>query len=81
MGARGVFLLRADLLSVEVRNLLQTVARVVIVSRRGGLAEQVKRLQEIAPGRRTAASQAGYREPSRVRRAAAARVLQRNWRI
>ena len=45
----AVFLLRADLLSVEVRNLLQTVARVVIVSRRGGLAEQVKRLQEIAP--------------------------------
>jgi len=44
-----VFLLRADLLSVEVRTLLQTVARVVIVSRRGGLAEQVKRLQEIAP--------------------------------
>ena len=49
-GAPGsVFLLRADLLSAEVRNLLQTVARVVIVSRRGGLAEQVKRLQEIAP--------------------------------
>ena len=45
----AVFLLRADLLSVEVRTLLQTVARVVIVSRRGGLAEQVKRLQEIAP--------------------------------
>jgi cyclic beta-1,2-glucan synthetase len=45
----AVFLLRADLLSAEVRNLLQTVARVVIVSRRGGLAEQVKRLQEIAP--------------------------------
>ncbi len=44
-----VFLLRADLLSVELRNLLQTVARVVIVSRRGGLAEQVKRLLEIAP--------------------------------
>jgi cyclic beta-1,2-glucan synthetase len=44
-----VFLLRADLLSAEVRNLLQTVARVVIVSRRGGLAEQVKRLQEIEP--------------------------------
>jgi cyclic beta-1,2-glucan synthetase len=49
-GAPGsVFLLRADLLPVEVRTLLQTVARVVIVSRRGGLAEQVKRLQEITP--------------------------------
>ena len=49
-GAPGtVFLLRADLLSGEVRNLLQTVARVVIVSRRGTLAEQVKRIQEITP--------------------------------
>lgn len=45
----SVFLLRADLLSADIRNLLQTVARVVIVSRRGGLAEQVKRLQEVAP--------------------------------
>jgi len=45
----SVFLLRADLLSLEVRNLLQTVARVVIVCRRGSLAEQVKRLQEVAP--------------------------------
>ncbi len=45
----SVFLLRADLLSVEVRALLQTIARVVIVSRRGSLAEQVKRLQEFAP--------------------------------
>jgi cyclic beta-1,2-glucan synthetase len=45
----AVFLLRADLLSAEVRSLLQTVARVVIISRRGSLAEQVKRLQEIAP--------------------------------
>ena len=44
-----VFLLRADLLPVEIRNLLQTIARVVIVTRRGGLADQVKRLQEIAP--------------------------------
>ena len=45
----SVFLLRADLLPAEVRSLLQTIARVVIVSRRGGLAEQVKRLQEVAP--------------------------------
>lgn len=45
----SIFLLRADVLSAEVRNVLQTVARVVIVSRRGSLAEQVKRLQELAP--------------------------------
>jgi cyclic beta-1,2-glucan synthetase len=44
----SLFLLRGDMLSDEVRNLLQTVARVVIVNRRGSLAEQVKRLQEIA---------------------------------
>jgi len=35
-GARGtVFVLRADLVSVEVRRLLQTVARAVLLSRRG----------------------------------------------
>jgi cyclic beta-1,2-glucan synthetase len=45
----SIFLLRADMLSAEVRGVLQTVARVVIVSRRGSLAEQVKRLQELAP--------------------------------
>jgi cyclic beta-1,2-glucan synthetase len=49
-GARGkVFVLRADLVSVEVRNLLQAVARAVLLSRRGTLAEQVKRLEVIEP--------------------------------
>jgi cyclic beta-1,2-glucan synthetase len=42
-------LLRADLLSMELRSLLQTTARAVIVSGRGSLAEQVKRLLEITP--------------------------------
>ena len=45
----ALFLLRADVLSDEVRNLLLTVARVVIVGRRGSLAEQVKRLPELGP--------------------------------
>ena len=54
-GAPGaVFLLRADLLSAEVRNLLQTVARVVIVSWRGGLSEQVKTSERNCTGGRTA---------------------------
>ncbi len=45
-GARGnVFLVRADLVSLEVRTLLATAARAVLYSRRGSLAEQVKRLQ------------------------------------
>jgi len=60
----SLFLLRADLLSVEVRNLLQTVARVVIVTRRGGLAEQVKRLQEIAPAAEPPSLMPGSPSPS-----------------
>jgi len=49
-GVRGnVFVLRADLVSVDVRNLLQSVARAVLLSRRGSLSEQVKRLEVIVP--------------------------------
>src|SRR5229473_540544 len=56
-GVRGsVYILRADLLSVDARIALQTVARSVLLSRRGSLAEQVKRVREpkpvIAPRRR-----------------------------
>ncbi|MEO8603574.1 MAG: glucoamylase family protein, partial [bacterium] len=42
----SVFLLRADLVSLEVRTLLQTAARAVLLSRRGSLAAQLKRLEE-----------------------------------
>jgi cyclic beta-1,2-glucan synthetase len=60
-GVRGAaFILRADLLSVEARIALQTVARAVLLSRRGSLAEQVKRVREpkpvIAPRRRPAST-------------------------
>jgi cyclic beta-1,2-glucan synthetase len=45
-GARGtVFVLRADLISVEVRGLLQTAARAVLLGRRGSLSEQLKRVE------------------------------------
>ncbi|HVA34770.1 MAG TPA: glucoamylase family protein [Stellaceae bacterium] len=44
-----VFVLRADLLSVEARVALQAVARAVLLSRRGSLAEQVKRVREPKP--------------------------------
>jgi cyclic beta-1,2-glucan synthetase len=45
-GPRGaVFVLRADLISLETRALLQTAARVVLVGRRGSLSEQLARLQ------------------------------------
>ena len=37
----SVFMLRADLVSAEDRTLLQTAARVVLLSRRGTLAEQI----------------------------------------
>jgi cyclic beta-1,2-glucan synthetase len=41
----GIFLLRADLISPRERALLQAVARAVLLSRRGSLAEQVTRSQ------------------------------------
>jgi cyclic beta-1,2-glucan synthetase len=45
-GARGsIYLLRTDLLSEQDRLLLQQVARVVLIGRRGTLVEQVTRLQ------------------------------------
>ena len=53
-----VFILRADLISVEVRNLLQSAARAVLLSRRGSLFEQVHRIEESEPARaRTAPRQ------------------------
>jgi cyclic beta-1,2-glucan synthetase len=49
VGTRGtVFVLRADLVSVEGRSLLQSAARAVLVGRRGSLSEQVRRLPEAA---------------------------------
>lgn len=45
-GARGnIYLLRTDLLSAQNQKLIQQVARVVLLSRRGTLGEQVTRLQ------------------------------------
>ena len=60
-GARGrIFVLRADLVSAEVRSLLQAVARAVLLGRRGTLSEQVKRLDVSAP----AAAPPPYRAPA-----------------
>ncbi|HEX5042981.1 MAG TPA: glucoamylase family protein [Candidatus Polarisedimenticolaceae bacterium] len=47
----AVFLLRADLLSREDRDLLQAVARAVLVARRGSLASQVTRVRQSAAER------------------------------
>ena len=57
--ARGnITVLRAELVPVEVRSLLQAVARAVLLSRRGSLSEQVRRLEApppaVAPPRRSA---------------------------
>jgi cyclic beta-1,2-glucan synthetase len=41
----SIFLLRADLITPQERTLLQTVARAVLLSRRGTLSEQVARSQ------------------------------------
>ncbi len=42
----AVFVLRADLVSLETRTLLQSAARAVLFSRRGTLFEQVRRVEE-----------------------------------
>ena len=41
----GIFVLRSDLISAETRGLLLAVARVVLLGRRGSLADQLNRLQ------------------------------------
>ena len=44
----SVFVLRADLISEQTRMLLSAVARVVLVARRGGLADQLDRVRKPA---------------------------------
>ena len=44
----AVFVLRSDLVSNEARGVLRCAARAVLLSRRGSLSEQVKRLEETA---------------------------------
>jgi cyclic beta-1,2-glucan synthetase len=53
----SIFVLRADVVSLEVRLLLQSIARAVLLSRRGSLAEQLTSLREfeaVPPQRRAA---------------------------
>ncbi len=45
-----IFVLRADLLGRDERALLHTVARAVLISSQGGLAEQILRLQRLNAG-------------------------------
>jgi cyclic beta-1,2-glucan synthetase len=57
----NVFVLRADLVSAELRSVLQIAARAVLLSRRGTLSEQVKRLETFEP----AAGPPARRTPAR----------------
>ncbi len=51
-GTRGaIFVLRSDLVPAEARAVLRSAARAVLLSRRGSLAEQVKRPEEFPPDR------------------------------
>ena len=45
----NIFLLRADLISLDVRMLLQSAARAVLLSRRGSLSDQLNSAEEIEP--------------------------------
>jgi cyclic beta-1,2-glucan synthetase len=66
-GARGsIFVLRSDLVPPEARSVLRSAARAVLLSRRGSLAEQVKRPEEFPPEREPFFRRA----PPRVRPAA-----------
>ena len=69
-GVKGaIFILRADLVSAEVRNLLQTAARAVLIGHRGTLSEQVRRVPDAKPSappqRRLAASTWSHGNASR----------------
>jgi cyclic beta-1,2-glucan synthetase len=44
-----IFIVRADLVSIDVRMLLQSVARAVLLSHRGSLFEQLNSLEEVEP--------------------------------
>jgi cyclic beta-1,2-glucan synthetase len=45
----NIYVLRSDLVPAEIVALLQTVARVMVLSRRGTLAEQIYRIEETKP--------------------------------
>jgi cyclic beta-1,2-glucan synthetase len=45
----NVYVLRGDLVSAEVRDLLQSAARIVIPARRGSLSEMIRRISESQP--------------------------------
>ena len=80
----SVFVLRADLISEQTRGLLSAVARVVLVARRGDLADQLDRVAQAR--RRPGAAAGAQRLPKTevaagARRRARSRILQRPGRL
>ncbi len=65
----GVFVLRTDLIAAETRDLLMSVARVVLPAQRGGLLEQLERIVEPLASARAAPKRplARLEPPSRPR--------------
>src|SRR5579859_2097014 len=60
----AVYVLRADLISEQTRALLSAVARVVLVARRGGLADQLDRARKPAGPAPVSAKSAPMTEPA-----------------
>jgi cyclic beta-1,2-glucan synthetase len=62
----GIFVLRSDLIPAQTRALLLAVARVVLLSRRGGLADQLNRVHTsrgvLPPPKRKAGTDTGQQE-------------------
>ena len=63
----AVFVLRADLVSPEIRGLLSACARAVLHGNRGSLADQIKRARDLNPAGAPSA-QARRRRPRRPKR-------------
>jgi len=62
----GVFILRADLVSAEIRALLASVARVVLVAQRGRLSDQLDRVPETGAYARPASKRVLASPQSRI---------------
>ncbi len=74
----SIFLLRADLITPQERALLQTIARAVLLSRRGTLSEQMTRSQRTEIAAPTVpATAATWQTPGRAGASAGSRIFQR----
>ena len=72
----AVYTLRADLLPIEARNLLLSVARVVLIARRGPIAAQMARLPAFAPLAAPAPRKTPASRSTEAQRAAVTAILE-----